>query len=498
MEEIYFKNDAKEKLLAGINKLHDAVSSTLGPKGRTVIIANEYGQPYVTKDGVSVARAINFKDPVENIGATLVKEVAELTLDKAGDGTTTSIVLATAFINNLKDFDSNDVSKAFEEIIPKVLEQLKLNSRELKHEDIKYVASISANNDLQIGDIIQQAYTYASIIKVEEGTGTTDTIEFVKGMTLQVSYMSKNFINTPTKAECNFTEPLVLLLGGKLETLVPFEAIINEVASSNKELLVVTEHVSEKVLRILETNVLSHGLKLCVIKSPGFSTHRADLLNDLSDFTGATVIKDFTKTYTLHHLGKLESVKVSKSSTLLVKHSAIDVTTALSTLTALSTSDGLTSYEQDLVKQRVENLTGAVSIIKVGASSEVEMKERFDRYDDAVKAVDCALEEGIVEGGGESLKIIGWSLRSDLIKSKTLTDIFENILDSLYAPQAKIIDNGGGLKQWTHMVAERKSMFDLNIIDPLKVTRYALLNAVSVAKTILTTNTVILNERQWT
>ena len=484
MEEIYFKEAAKEKLLAGINKLHDAVSSTLGPKGRTVIIANEYGQPYVTKDGVSVARAISFKDPIENIGATLVKEVAELTLDKAGDGTTTSIVLATAFINNLKDFDSNDVSKAFEEIIPKVLEQLKLNSRELKHEDIKYVASISANNDLQIGSIIQQAYTHASIIKVEEGTDTIDTIEFVKGMTLPVSYMSKNFINTPTKAECNFTEPLVLLLGGKLETLVPFEAIINNVASDNKEILVITEHVSEKVLRILETNVLSHGLKLCIIKSPGFSTHRADLLNDLSDFTGATVIKDFTKTYMLHHLGKLESVKVSKSSTLLVKHSAIDVTTALSTLTALSTSDGLTSYEQDLVKQRVENLTGAVSIIKVGASSEVEMKERFD--DDAVKAVQCALEEGIVPGGGIALRKIANRLRLAYI----VDSVEDKIQESLSAPYETIINNGS--------IINITNMFEQNIIDPLKVTRCALENAVSVAKTILTTNTVILNERQWT
>jgi chaperonin GroEL len=479
MKEIYFKQEAKEGLLNGIQKLHDAVASTMGPNGKTVIITNEYGEPYITKDGVSVAKAISFKDPLENAGAQMIKKVAEKTADEAGDGTTTSIVLATAFIQNLKDFDFNDVNKAFDEIIPKVLKQLKLNSRELKREDIKYVASISANNDVQIGDTIQQAYNHSDIVKVEESSNNDDTLELIEGMQLNVSYFSKHFITNQKKAECDLEEPYVLLLDGKLENLKIFEKPIQWLAKENQSLLIITEHISENVLRLLETNVLSGSIKLCAIKTPGFGQHRKDLIKDLSLFTGATVINDFSKNLELNILGRLKSIKVNKSSSILVKDDQVDITDYLNEIKELKESN------DPLDKQRYENLTDKVSIIKVGGGSELEMKERYDRYDDAVKATQCALEEGIVEGGGVALTKVWSEIKKEpeTIESKLLYSILQPY--KTIHPEDVI---GYNIK---------KDMFSLNIIDPLKVTRCALENAVSVAKVILSTDTIVLNERQW-
>jgi chaperonin GroEL len=489
-KEIYFK-DQLGKLYYGIELLHDAVASTMGPNGKTVIITDEYGKPYITKDGVSVARKVNFKDHVMNIGAQLIKEVCELQVDLAGDGTTTAVVLAQAFIKNLRNFDSNEINEAFELLIPKVIEQLKLNSRELKNEDIKYVASISANNDVQIGDLIQQAYNHASIVKVEEGSDTKDILELIEGMSLPVSYFSKHFVNNKRKAECDFKEPHILLLDGKLEDLKPFESLLNTMAETNEPLLIVTEHISENVLRLLETNVLSDAIKLCAIKAPGFSQHRKDLLRDLSDFTGAELISDFTKKYTVSVLGKLKSVKVTKNNSLLVKHDSVEINDLIDDLKALSKSKELTSGDKDLVNQRIENLTGKVSIIKVGGNSDLEMKERFDRYDDAVRAVSCALEEGIVEGGGIALSYsLELDVISEMINKGVNNEIASKIVESLSEPKYQIQKNG-------LILDDRLDMFKQNIIDPLKVTRCALENAVSIAKTILSTNAIVLNERQW-
>jgi len=487
MKEIYFKDEAREKLITGINKLRDAVASTMGPKGRTVIITDDYGKSTVTKDGVSVARAIYLKDPIENIGAQMVKEVAELTVDKAGDGTTTATVLAAAFINNLKEFESHDVNKAFDEIIPKVLKHLKDNSRELKRDEIKYVASISANNDMAIGNVIQMAFNHADVVKVEEGTGSEDTLDLVNGMTLPVSYFSKHFINTPERAECNFTNPHVIIISGKLTTLKPFESILQEIAETNGNVVIITEHVNESTLRILETNAASRKLNICVVKSPGYSQHREDLLKDISDLTGATIINDLTKSYTLHYLGKLESIKVSKNNSVLVKHSDIDITPYVNILGDQFIMESLTQHEKESIKLRMENLSSKISIIKVGAVSELEMKERKDRYDDAVLAVGCALEEGIVEGGGVAL-FNAWNKLYDTVSNDALNKM---LYQGILAPYKQIF-------QEDTLGFGQTNMFDKNIIDPFKVTRCALENAVSVAKTILSTNTIILHERLWT
>lgn len=484
MEEIYFNKEGRDKLILGINKLCNAVSSTIGPNGRTVIIpdSKNYDNYLVTKDGVSVANSISFKDPVENIGAKLIKQTAQLTLDQAGDGTTSSTVLATSFINNLKDFNSNDINKAFDRIIPSVINELKNNSKQLKKEDIKYVATISANNDSKIGKIIQDAYNFSNIIKVEEGNNE-DSLECIEGMSLPVTYFSKHFITNKRKAECEQEEPYVLILDGKLENLKAFEQPIKEIAANNKSLLIITEHVHENILRLLETNVLSGNLNICVIKSPGYSKHRKDLLKDIADFTGASLIKDFNKQYNSNILGKLKSAKITKTNSILVKHEEINIDENIENLKSQSklSSD---SYDKSLLEQRISNLTGKVATIKVGGRSEIEMKERKDRYDDAVLAVACALEEGIVEGGGFALA------NTRLVLNKSENEIENAIFKSLIEPTKKIQENGA-------IFDTTKTMFEQNIIDPLKVTRCALENAVSVAKTILSTEAIILNSNEW-
>lgn len=479
MEEIYFEKEFKEKFLNGVNKFSNAVAATMGPNGNTVIITDEYGNPHITKDGVSVAKSIVFKDPIENTAAILLKEVASKTAEEAGDGTTTATVLASAFINNLQNFDSKEVVKAFDEIIPKVIQELKNNSRQLKREDIKHVATISANNDTTIGNIIQEAYNFSDIVKVEQSENSEDKIEFINGLKFDTTYFSKHFINDEKKATCNLNNPYVVLLDGKLENLKFLENVLNNVAENDRELLIIAEHVSEHSLRLLESNVLSGNIKLCVIKSPGFAQHRRDLLKDLCYFTGAKIKTDFSNPCLMSELGVLKSAKIDGTSSLLLKDDSINIDEYVEELKELS------KESNELTKQRYEGLTGKISIIKVGGGSEIEMKERFDRYDDAVKAVQCALKEGIVEGGGIAL------LRETIFYGLTFTDIEKNIYKSLAQP-CFTIEKNGNMK----FTLER-NFFEENIIDPLKVTRTALENAVSVAKTVLTTKAIVLNERQW-
>jgi len=488
MEEVFFTNEARARLFKGIQKLHDAVASTMGPNGRTVIISDDRGNPKVTKDGVTVARAINFKDPIENLGAILIKDVAELTVDQAGDGTTTATVLANALIQNLKDYESKEVNKYLDLLIPKVLQHLKNNSRELLKEDIKYVASISANNDVQIGDIIQQAYNFSSIVKVEESNSFEDSIEFINGMKLDVSYLSKRFANT-TRETTEFTNPHVLLLDGKLEDLMPLKDILTKISTNDESILIIVEYISEKEMRKLESNVMSGNINLCAIKTPGFGPVRKDFLRDISDFTGAEIVSITpNKQVSYKALGKLESCTISKNHSLLIKHEDIDVDDIVSSLTTMANEViDLTDYDKDIIIKRVEMLTGKASIIRVGGRSEIEMRERKDRYEDAVLAVACALEEGIVEGGGVALlKAANYIYNEE----EEWLGIEMGIRHSLWAPSTIINTNGADFDVDI-------SLYDQNIIDPLKVTRCALENAVSVAKIILSTDCVVLNAMQW-
>ena len=481
--EIKFEKEAKDLLIEGVNELNRAVSKTMGPNGSTVIIPSdkEHGKYIVTKDGVSVARAISFKDPYMNIGAQLIKEAAEQTVKEAGDGTTTATVLATAFVNNLKEFPYNDVRKAFDEIIPQVIKELELNSRKLKIEDIVHVASISANNDLVIAEVIQNAYTHSEIVKIEKSDNIEDKLELVDGMNLKSGYMSKHFETDDKKAVSELIKPKVLIVDGKIENIKPFQDIFQHISSNNESLLIIVEHINENILRHIESNVLSNNIKVCVMKSPGFSTHRKNLLEDISFFTKAEIVKDLIKPVPLYVLGVLESSSVYQNNSVLVKDLSINIDDRIETYKERLKVE-TDSYDKELLEQRIENLKAKVSLIKVGGKTELEMKERFDRYDDAVRAVSCALEEGIIEGGGLALYN---TIPQDF---EGIDNIYCQIYRSLWSPKVTISKNGsvyGG------------DMFKQNIIDPLKVTKTALLNAVAVAKTILSTEAIVLNQSEW-
>lgn len=485
MEELYFDKECREKLLAGINKANKAVSATMGPMGKTVIIpdSSKYNQYRVTKDGASVINSIKLKDPVENTGVQLLRDAANLTVNQAGDGTTTSTVLATAFINNLKDFNTVEINKAFDDIIPKVIKQLKDNSRELKREDIKHVATISANNDSEIGDIIQQAFNHSDLVKVEESNNNEDSLVTVDGIQFETSYFSKNFADK--KGICEFKNPYVLIIDGKLEKADGYEKQIQMAQNHETPLVIFTEHIHEQLLKRLESLVLSGNLHLVVIKTPGFGPFRKDLIQDITKFT--------TPSGRYVGLGKLKSIRVTPTKTIMVKDDSVDITEHIESLKSYLESD-IQEHQKDLINKRIENLTSNLSIIKVGGRSEVEMKERKDRYDDAVLAVACALEEGIVEGAGYALKYAG------MINFDFKSKINTAITDSLSYPMDQISKNGCYLEEMYYNGSDdtpRKTYFDKNIIDPLKVTRCALENAVSVAKIVLSTEAVVLNEIEW-
>jgi chaperonin GroEL len=487
--EIQFDKEVREGLVNGVNKLSNAVKCTMGPNGNTVIIpdAENYGKYKVTKDGVSVAREIYLQDPIENIGAQLVKQAAEETLEKAGDGTTTSTVLSQALINNLKEFSSNNINKTFDEIIPKVLIELKNESKKLRREDILHVASISANNDLQIGNIINKAFRNSDIVKIKKSSNIKDDVLLINGMSLEVGYFSKHFVTNTKKAITEFENPLVLIVDGKIEKLDQYRTILEYVAEENKSLLIITEHIHEQSLRKLETLVLSNNIKLCIIKTPGFGPHRKDLIKDLSIFTNSTVIdtmKAFNANYPKSVLGTLESCSISKTESVLTKSKEVNIDEYLLDLESQLSELDKSDLSYDLLKQRIEYLKGSISIISVGGNTENEMNEKYDRYDDAVKAVKCALEEGIVQGGGLALYWTTQKVASTLKNLKPKSIEF-NILQSLNAP----VDIIG--------IPVNTDMFKLNIVDPLKVTNTALLNAVAVTKTILSTNAVVLNKDEW-
>ena len=486
--EIIFDKEAKDKIISGVIKMAKAVGTTMGPNGSTVIIPDKdnYGKYKITKDGVSVAKEIFFKCPLENIGAQMLKEVAELQLKLAGDGTTTAVILAAAFVENLRDFNYNDIKKAFDEIIPKVIEQLKINSKELKLEDVKHVANISSNGDEKISNIIQEAYNFSTIVKCQESNNLEDKLELINGMKLDVSYLSKHFITNKDKGICQLINPNVLIIDGHLNDLKPYSTLINTIHQENKSLLIIVEHVHEAVLRILESKVLNNNLNLCIIKSPGFSTHRKNLLEDIALFTGTTVIKNHQVPFII---GKLESCTISHNQSILLKDKSVNIDNVIKNLENYSKQDTIEKIDKDLLLERIENLKGKISVIKVGGQSELEMKERYDRYDDAIRAVTCALEEGIVEGGGCALSNIKNIIDVNNIIYEQ-NSVGDYILKSLGAPTRTITDNGAEIYRFDNM-------FNLNIIDPLKVTRTALENAVAVAKTILSTNAVVLNSEQW-
>jgi len=478
LEEIIKREELHNKLINGVNKLADVVVTTLGPNGSTVIIADGYDEPYITKDGVSVSNYTSLKDPVENIAATLLKQVAKNTVEQAGDGTTTSICLAQALINTgyiliASGLSYNTIKKSLEELEEYVVKELVKNAKKLKTSNIIDVATISSNNDKKIGNIIQTAYNHSLIVKVEEGTDLEDKLVTISGMELKTGYFNNAFINKPSKQSIVYDEPYLLLINGKLDKLDNIGKLLLGVKES--PIIIVADYFGDQVLSILKDNYNRGALKVGLMKSPGFAGHRKNLMEDISKYSGATLLDPNTKYTDMSVLGKLKHTSIGKDKTIITSENNISEDHLNNLKEILKNSTETT--DKHLLTERIENLTGNISIIKVGGKSEVEMKERKDRIDDAVLAVSCALEEGIIEGGGKALQLIASTTNNKFV-------------ECLYAPKLAIVNNGA-------VIDYTEDFFEKGIIDPVKVTRVAIQNAISVAKTILGTNAVVLNERLW-
>lgn len=488
MEEIIANKEVLSKLLSGIDKLANTVKVTLGPSGNTVIIADEYGKPYATKDGVSVSNYIKLKDPVENIGVTMIKEVAKKTAEEAGDGTTTSIVLAQALITNgikfLNDGGTyNDIKEIYSTLLPKVLNLIKDASTTITADDIVDVATVSANNDREIGELIQVAFNHSTVVKVEEGKAIKDSLELITGVTYPVTYLSKKFITNEAKNTAEVNDAVVLLLGCKLDKLDNLKKVLTYCNKEEKPLLIITEFISDDALHMLETNHINNALKILAVKTPGYANYRNEYIKDLSDLTDSIIIDDLSKMVEVERLGRIKSVTAKSNETVLIPYDDIDIEQRITNLFTLSKQPNLGGYDKKILLERIDNLNGKVSIIKVGAKSEIEMKERYDRIEDAVYAVSSALEEGVLEGGGVALYKIADTLDIDSSKSLHL------ILQALRAPNKTINENGAKVNPFV--------FDDYTVVDPTKVTRCALENAASVALTILGTKAVVLNEHLW-
>jgi chaperonin GroEL len=479
-KEIKIGSDVHDKLRSGVNKLASAVLTTMGPMGNTVIIANDQDEPYITKDGVSVSNYIQLEDPIENIAVTLLKQVAENTVDQAGDGTTTSICLAQSIINRGLDLIEEgksylDIKKSLDLLEEEVIFKIIKSSKELKQSNIVDIATISANNDSGIGQIIQDAYNHSNIVKVEEGKTGSDELITISGMQLETGYFDNAFINKGEAQAIEYEKPLVLLIDGKLESLDNISKLLLD--AKEQPIVIIADYFSEQVVSLLKSNYNRGALNIALIKSPGFALHRKNLMNDIALYTGAKLLHSFTKYTNINVFGTLHSIYITKNKSLLTNET--NLIEATEKLNDLKSTLLITTEEQDkyLLEQRITNLTGKIAIIRVGGKSEVEMKERKDRIEDAVLAVQSALEEGIVEGGGIALFRI----------SSSLTNDFKECLKS---PYQTIINNGA-------VINIKESLFNQNIIDPLKVTRCALQNAISVSKTLLSTKAIVLRPHLW-
>jgi chaperonin GroEL len=464
----------------------------MGPYGKTVIVFKD-GAPYITKDGVSVARRITFKDVLENTAATIIKEVAEKTLYTVGDGTTTSICLANEFVNIgfdliRKGFPYIEVKEDLKVLEVMTLKFLEKGAKKLKKSDIVDVATISANNDPKIGKLITDAYKHSNIVKVFPGHKENDELILLDGMELETSYSDKAYINDIEKQSIKYDDEFnVIIVGGKLEDLNCIAGLITN-PDVGKNFIIIADHFGEQVNSSLKDNHNRNALRVVPIKSPGFGQHRKDLLGDIAAFTNTVVLDPRKKYANMESMGKVNKVEVTRDKTYI---SVEDVDTSELEKQLTIYRDSLEEgHDRDLTTKRIEMLSGKVSSIFVGGSSEIEMKERYDRVDDAVRAVGSALEEGIVEGGGVALVRVYNELINDPYKNEVNQELVQGLLGPSYA--IFINSNKRINTDFTQCRFEQK------IIDPLKVTKTALKNAVSVASTILGTDAVVLNEELWT
>ena len=524
-KDIKFDIEARDGLKRGVDALANAVKVTLGPKGRNVIIGKAFGGPNVTKDGVTVAKEIELQDPLENMGAQMVKEVASKTNDLAGDGTTTATVLAQAIVKEgLKNVAAGanpmdlkrGIDKAVEAIVEDLTKQAKVVGSD--SEKIKQIASISANNDEVIGELIANAFGKVGkegVITVEEAKGTDTFVDVVEGMQFDRGYLSPYFVTNPEKMEAELDSPYILLYDKKVSSLKELLPVLEPVAQSGKPLLIIAEDVDGEALSTLVVNKLRGALKIAAVKAPGFGDRRKAMLEDIAILTGGTVISE-ERGYTLENttiemLGTAKRVTIDKDNTTIVS-GAGDADTIKNRVNQIkgqmetTTSD----YDKEKLQERLAKLAGGVAVLYVGAASEVEMKEKKDRVDDALHATRAAVEEGIVAGGGVAL------LRAKAVLSKIKADNADEatgiqiVSRAVEAPLRTIVENAGlEGSVVVAKVAEGKGDFGYNaktdeyvdmlkagIIDPKKVTRVALENAASVAGMILTTECALIDIKE--
>ncbi len=524
-KKIQFDVEAREGLKKGVDALANAVKVTLGPKGRNVIIGKSFGGPQITKDGVTVAKEIELEDALENMGAQMVKEVASKTNDLAGDGTTTATILAQAIVKEgLKNVTAGanpmDLKRGIDNAVEAVVSELGKNSQTVGNssDKIKQIASISANNDQTIGSLITEAFDKVGkegVITVEEAKGTDTYVDVVEGMQFDRGYLSPYFVTNSEKMESDLESPYILLYDKKISAMKDLLPILEPVAQSGKPLLVIAEDVDGEALATLVVNKLRGSLKIAAVKAPGFGDRRKAMLEDIAILTGGTVISEergFTlENTTLEMLGSAERVTIDKDNTTLVNGAGDKETIAARVNQIKSQIETTTSdYDKEKLQERLAKLAGGVAVLYVGAASEIEMKEKKDRVDDALHATRAAVEEGIVAGGGVALlrciKVLE-KLTSENLDEVTGIQIISRAIE---APLRIIVENAGG--EGSVVVAkvlEGKGNFGYDaktetyvdllkqgIIDPKKVTRIALENAASVAGMILTTECALVDIKE--
>jgi chaperonin GroEL len=524
-KKIQFDVEARDGLKRGVDALADAVKVTLGPKGRNVIIGKSFGGPQVTKDGVSVAKEVELEDALENMGAQMVKEVASKTNDLAGDGTTTATILAQAIVKEgLKNVAAGanpmDLKRGIDKAVYAIVTNLNNQSVEVGNssEKIKQVASISANNDEAIGELITAAFDKVGkegVITVEEAKGTDTTVDIVEGMQFDRGYISPYFVTNSDKMEADMEAPYILIYDKKISTMKDLLPVLEPVAQSGKPLVVIAEDVDGEALATLVVNKLRGSLKIAAVKAPGFGDRRKAMLEDIAILTGGTVISEdrgFTlENATIEMLGTAEKVTIDKDNTTVVNGagSSDDIKARVNQIKAqieASTSD----YDKEKLQERLAKLSGGVAVLYVGAASEVEMKEKKDRVDDALHATRAAVEEGIVSGGGVALLQALPSLSKLESANADESTGIQIVSRAVEAPLRTIVANAGG--EGSVVVAKviegdenfgydaktdsYGNMQEKGIIDPKKVTRIALENAASVAGMILTTECALVDIKE--
>lgn len=524
-KEIKFDIKAREELKKGVDELANAVKVTLGPKGRNVIVDKKFGAPHITKDGVTVAKAVELEDEFQNMGAQLVKEVASKTGDDAGDGTTTATVLAQAIINvGLKNVAAGanpiDLKRGIDKAVAKVVEGIKSQAQEVDDDlaKIENVARVSANNDAEIGKLIADAMGKVKkegVITIEEAKGTDTTVKVVEGMQLDRGYISPYFVTNTEKMECEMDNPYILLYDKKISALKDMLPVLEAVAQSGRPLLIIAEDVDSEALATLVVNRLRGSLKICAVKAPGFGDRRKEMLEDIAILTHGVVISEDKglklDMATVDELGSAEKVTVDKENTTIVngngdKELIAERVAQIKAQIEKTTSD----YDREKLQERLAKLAGGVAVLYVGAPSEVEMKEKKDRVDDALSATRAAVAEGIVPGGGVAYMRCVAALENfhgdnddentgiQIVK-RAIEEPLRQIVANAGLEGAIIVQNvkdGKGDYGYNARTGKYENFFESGVIDPAKVTRVALENAASIAGMFLTTECVIAEKKE--